>query len=243
MTKEQTIEIAKTENTPPEGTTLEAPLTRPFEGFTFLKKEWTDYEDDIERVTINTTLSLPNLPADWSKVESFVMMPEWGTSPLRREWILRLPTHFEGNDQYLFHYFFHIFCNNSTERVSSSFSQMIVPQPFEFIDYGGDYLFVRLHWSVNQWTYPQDTEMECDGIEWGSEFSVSNSPYRREDPLFHSGRSAILERFPVPRRFRAIIWAPRRSELKYCFQMLKCCNGGLETVWDNNFGKDFSLTI
>ncbi|MBF0408105.1 MAG: hypothetical protein HQM10_12160 [Candidatus Riflebacteria bacterium] len=243
MINDQTTETLKNNVSSPEGSSLEALINRPFEGYTYIKKEWVDQEDNIEKVTINVTLSPQNLPADWSKVDSFVMMPEWGTVPLKRSWILRLPTHFQDCDQYLFHYFFHIHYTNASERISSTFSQLIVPQSFEFIDYAGENLFVRLHWSVGSWTYPQNTEMECDGIEWGSEFSVSNLPYRRDDPLFYNGRALVMERLPAPRRFRAIISAPRRAEIKYCFQMSSLKNDTLENFWDNNFGRDFSLTI
>ncbi|HNW35093.1 MAG TPA: hypothetical protein PKM25_09195, partial [Candidatus Ozemobacteraceae bacterium] len=81
------------------GAAVEVPVTRPFEGYTYLRKEWLDQEDGIDRVTFNMTLGPANLPADWSRTQSFIMMPEWGTSPLRRTWIVRLPTHLNGQDQ------------------------------------------------------------------------------------------------------------------------------------------------
>ncbi len=228
---------------PPEGSAVEVPVTRPFEGFTYLKKEWIDHEDGVEKVTFNMALGPVNLAADWSRTQSFVMMPEWGTVPLRRTWIVRLPTHFEGHDQYLFHYFFQAHFGGGNERISPTFSQLVVPRAFEFIDHAGDIIHVRLHWSVGQWTYPQDTELEVDGIEWGSEFSVNHALYRANDPLYQKGRSLVMKRLPVPRRFRGLIWAPKGSEIWYCFQLVRLDGQTTETHWDNNFGRDYTLTI
>jgi hypothetical protein len=227
----------------PEGTTIEAPQTRPFEGFFFLRKEWIDQEDGIDRVTLNISLGQVNSPADWTQTETVVMMPEWGTSPLHRTWIVRLPTHFAGQERYLFHYFFQIFYRDGSDRMSSFFSQLIVPHSFECIDHSGEMLFVRLHWSIDGWSYPQDTELEIDGIDWGSEFSISNVPYRTNDRLFQRGRHLLLQRFPMPRRFRGIIWSPQGSEVSYCFQLIRYKPEGSEILWDNNFGKDYGLTI
>ncbi|MBF0500971.1 MAG: hypothetical protein HQM09_12610 [Candidatus Riflebacteria bacterium] len=226
-----------------DGVAFELPMTRPFEGFTYIRKEWIDQEDDIEKVTINISLGHIGHSADWSNTEVCVMMPEWGTSPLRRTWIVRLPTHLETSERYLFHYFFHVFYTNGKERVSHTFSQLVVPQVFEFIDHAGDFLFVRLHWSIGPWSYPQDTDLECEGIEWGGEFSVSNLPYRREDKLFQNGRLLVMNRLLSPRRYRGIIWAPRGSEINYCFQLLRHVADGFESLWDNNFGKNYRLTI
>ena len=190
---------------------IEVAVTRPFEGFFFIRKEWEDQEDGVERVTLNYTLSRIHLPADWSNTNSSVMMPEWGTSPLRRTWIIRLPTHLEEHDRYLFHYYFHVYYTNGSDRVSHTFTQKIAPRAFEFLDHSGDFLFVRLHWSIGAWTYPQDNELEADGIEWGAEHSVSNVPYRGSDRLFQDGRQALLKQLPVPRRFRGLIW-PRKVQ-------------------------------
>ncbi len=226
-----------------DGAAVEVPVTRPFEGFTYLKKEWVDQEDGIEKVTFHMTLGPVNLAADWSRTQSFVMMPEWGSVPLRRTWIVRLPTHYEGKDQYLFHYFFQAQFGEGRERISPTFSQLVVPREFEFIDHSGEIIHVRLHWSVGPWSYPQDTELEVDGIDWGSEFSVSHALYRGSDPLYQKGRSLVMKRLPVPRRFRGLIWAPRGSEVVYCFQMVRFDGTTTETHWDNNFGRDYVLTI
>jgi len=226
-----------------EGTTLEIPVTHPFEGYTYIKKEWVDQEDGIDKVTFNMTLGHLNAPADWSHTQTFIMMPEWGQIPLKRTWIVRLPTHLDGKDRYLFHYFFQIYYSNGTERVSNAFTQMLMPREFEYIDHSGDFVHVRLYWSVGSWTYPQNTELEVDGIDWGSEFSVSNAPYRGTDRLYHNGRFLVMQRVAIPRRFRGIIWAPKGAEIRYCFQMVRHIGEGFELVWDNNFGKDFCLSI
>jgi len=226
-----------------DGVSIELPVTRPFEGFTYMRKEWTDQEDGIEKVTINISLGHVGQSANWKSTEVFMMMPEWGTEPLRRTWIVRLPTHLDGQDRYLFHYFFQVFYKNGSERVSHTFSQLVVPQPFAFIDHAGDFLFVRLHWSVGAWTYPQNTDLECEGIEWGSEFSVSNLPYRRDDKLFQNGRILVMNRLTAPRHYQGVIWAPRGSEINYCFQMVRHGPDGIETLWDNNFGKNYRLTV
>jgi hypothetical protein len=227
-----------------EGVAQELPATKPFEGFFYLRKEWVDQEEGIDRVTFNMTVSPLHLPADWNTTQTFVMMPEWGTAPLRRTWIVRLPTHYQGSDRYLFHYFFQVTYTNGQERVSNAFTNLIVPHEFEFIDHSGDFLQVRLHWSVGSWSYPQDTDLEADGIDWGSEFSVSHFPYRGNDKLYQKGRLLVMRRLPIPRRFRGLIWAPKGSEIRYCFQMLRPGpQDELEILWDNNFGRDFRLTI
>jgi len=225
------------------GVAVEVPVTRPFEGYTYLRKEWIDQEDGIEKVTFNMTLGPVNLPADWSRTQTFVMMPEWGTSPLRRTWIVRLPTHLEGHDQYLFHYFFQTYHTNGEERVSSMFAQLIQPREIEYVDYGGELVNVRLHWSIGDWSYAQDTELEAEGIEWGSEFSVSSAPYRTKDRLYQNGRILVMRRLPVPRRFHGLIWAPKGAEIRFCFQLVRHRPEGQDLLWDNNFGKNYSLTI
>ncbi len=225
------------------GITLEVPQTRPFEGFFFLRKEWIDQEDGIDRVSFNMTLGHLNEPADWKNTQTFIMMPEWGNIPLKRTWIVRLPTHIEGRDRYLFHYFFQVFYSNGTERVSNAFSQMVMPREFEYIDYSGEFHNVRLHWSLGSWSYPQDTDLEVDGIEWGTEFSVSNAIYRANDKLYLNGRVLMVGRLPVPRRFRGLIWGPKGSEIRYCFQLQRILPEGSDLRWDNNLGKDYSLTL
>lgn len=238
------IQILSPEAEPaPDGASVEAPVTRPFEGFTYIRKEWIDQEDDIEKVTFNMTLGAVNLPADWSRTQSSIMMPEWGSVPLRRTWIVRLPTHFEGQDQYLFHYFFQVFHRSGGEMASHTFTQLMVPHKFEFIDHSGDVLHARLHWSVGHWQYPQDTEMEVEGVEWGSEFSVTHALYRANDPLYEKGRGLIMRRLPIPRHFHCLVWAPKGAEVMYCFQTLRGSGPTAEIHWDNNFGKDYSLII
>ncbi len=227
----------------PNDAAVELPSTKPFEGWFFLRKEWIDQEEGIEKVTLNYTIGPANLPADWSHTHTYEMMPEWGTNPLHRTWIIRLPTHLEEKDRYLFHYYFQVHFHNGSERVSHTFTQLIMPHAFEFLDHAGDFLYVRLHWSVGPWSYPQDTEMEVEGIDWGSEFSVSNVPYRGTDRLFHNGRVLVMKRLTPPRRFRGFIWAPKGSEIRYCFQMARYKGDGFEIVWDNNFGRDYSLNI
>lgn len=225
------------------GAAVELPTMRPFEGFVYLRKEWVDHEDSIDTVSFNMTLSQASLPADWNRTQSFAMMPEWGTSPLRRTWIVRLPTHYQDQDSYLFHYFFQITHTNGSEQVSNAFSQLIVPREFEYIDHSGGFVHARLHWSVGAWTYPQTTELELDGIEWGSEFSVSNAPYRATDSLYQKGRLLLVQRQALPRRFRGRIWAPMGAEVRYCFQLVQQVGDSVEMMWDNNVGRDYQLTM
>lgn len=222
---------------------VELPITKPFEGYTYIKKEWVDQEDGIDKVIFHMTLSHVNQPADWNNTESHVMMPEWGSLPLRRAWIVRLPSYYEGADKYLFHYFFQVFYNNAKEKISPTFTQLIVPKEFEYIDYSGDVLFIRLHWSVGNWTYPQDTEMEIDGIEWGSEFSVSQAVYRRQDLSFQKGRWLKIKRLKPPHRFRCLIWVPKGSEIHYCFNIIKFDGEKTSSFWDNNWGNNYQMNI
>lgn len=226
------------------GLFFEAPLTRPFEGYTYLKKEWIDQQDDIESVTFSYTFGNLNLPANWDNLKNQVMMPEWGTSPLRRSWIVRLPTHLGSEEKYLFHYFFHIQFQNGIDKVSDTFTELICPRQIEYIDHSGSLTNVRLHWSINGWSYPQDTEFEVDGIEWGSDFSVSQAPYRTGDKLYARGRAALISRIPVPRVFRTLIWAPRGSTINYCFNLISTdAEGQVSEKWDNNSGKDFKIAL
>jgi hypothetical protein len=223
---------------------LDAPFTRPFEGFTYIKKDWVDHEDGITSVTLNMALGQLNLPADWANTETYMMMPEWGTVPLRRSWVVRLPTWFKGHEKYLFHYYFQIAYEDATEKVSDTFTQLVVPRMVEYIDHSGECTHIVLHWSVDGWSYPQNTELEVEGVEWGHEFSVSQVPYRSKDPLYEKGRLLYLRKMPPPRRFYAVIWAPRGAHLNYCFNLVSTDNQGkLFNRWDNNCGKDFTLTI
>lgn len=227
-----------------DGIALEVPATLPFEGFTYLKKEWIDQEDDIESVVFGMALGHVNTPVDWSNTETFVMMPEWGSSPLRRTWVVRIPTHYEGAERYLFHYFFQIHYTNGSEKVSDNFTQLIMPKNIEYIDHSGSCLHIRLHWSLGGWSYPQDTELEVDGIDWGSDFSVSHAAYRAGDRLYEQGRLAAVKKIEMPRVFRAKIWAPRGEEINYCFNMqIADQNGELQQKWDNNSGENFKMTI
>jgi len=106
-------------------------------------------------------------------------------------------------------------------RASEVFTQLIAPREVEFLDYSGQLTNARLHWSVGNWDYPQETEMEVDGIAWGHEFSVSQVPYRGSDPLFLKGRLLSMRRFELPRRFRARIWGPRGSSVRFCFHLMR----------------------
>lgn len=228
----------------PNNSSLDAPFTKPFEGFSYIKKDWTDDEDGIESVVLNVSLGQINLPANWNNVESFVMMPEWGSLPLKRSWVVRLPTHFNGDQKYLFHYFFQIKYTDGSERVSDTFTQLMMPKNVEYIDHSGSCTHILLHWSVDDWSYPQNTELEVEGIEWGDDFSVSQVPYRSGDRLYESGRSILIQRIPPPRRFFATIWVPSGTKLNYCFNLISTeLDGTLRSLWDNNHGKNFEMTI
>ena len=238
------IEPGRQKASLPEGIAHEVPSTRPFEGFSYLKKEWLDQEDNIESVTLSLVFGHLNRPPDWKSMQSFTMMPEWGTAPLKRSWILRIPTHFEGSERYLFHYFFQIRYADGSDKVSDNFTQLIMPREIEYIDHSGACTHVRLHWSLNNWAYPQDTELEADGIEWSSEFSVSHAPYRHGDPLYERGRAARINGLPMPRVFRATIWGPHREVINYCFNLVAVDQSGNQhQKWDNNDGENFKLTI
>lgn len=227
-----------------KGAALDAPFTRPFEGFSYLKKDWVDHEDGIEAVVLHTTISGLNLPANWNLVESFVMMPEWGSLPLRRSWVVRLPTHFNGEEKYLFHHYFQVRYEDGSEKFSDTFTQLIMPKNVEYIDHSGTCTHIIMHWSIDGWSYPQDTELEVAGIEWGEEFSVSQVPYRSGDRLYERGRLYSLQRLPAPRRFHATVWAPRGAVLHYCFVLVNTdADGNLYRRWDNNCGNNFKLTI
>ncbi|GAB4278114.1 MAG: hypothetical protein Kow0029_21240 [Candidatus Rifleibacteriota bacterium] len=226
------------------GAALEAPFTKPFEGFTYIKKDWLDYEEGIETVTLNTTIGQINLPANWDHIESFVMMPEWGTVPLKRSWVVRLPTGFNGNEKYLFHYYFQARYADGSEKISDTFTQLIMPRTVEYIDHSGSCTHIVLHWSVDGWSYPQNTEMEVEGIAWGDEFSVSQVQYRSGDKLYERGRLLALQKIRSPRRFYAVIWAPRGCSINYCFNLITTDNDGvLHNRWDNNCGNNYKMTI
>ena len=227
-----------------KGAALDAPFTRPFEGFTYIKKDWVDHEDGIASVVLHMTLGKINLPANWNHIESFVMMPEWGTVPLRRSWVVRLPTHFGIDERYLFHYYFQIRYEDGSEKVSDTFTQLIIPRNVEYIDHSGTCSHIVMHWSVDGWNYPQNTELEVEGIEWGDEFSVSQTPYRSGDRLYEKGRLFMMQRLPAPRRFFATVWAPRGVEVNYCFMLVNTdAEGNLFNRWDNNCGNNFKMTI
>ncbi len=228
-----------------DGAAIEAPVTHPFEGFVFLRKEWVDQEEGIGEVCFNYVLSPLNQPADWAKVQSHVMMPQWGQQPLSRIWIVRLPTHLDGHDSYLFHYYFTMKSaqTGAEPRASETFTQLIAPREVECLDYSGQLTNARLHWSIGNWEYPQDTEMEVDGIGWGSEFSVSQVPYRGNDPLYLKGRLLSMRRLELPRRFRARIWGPRGSTVRFCFHLMRLGADDPLSRWDNNQGRDYSITL
>jgi len=227
-----------------DGVALEVPSTRPFEGFTYLKKEWVDHEDNIESVTFSMAMGQLNTPADWNNLQSFTMMPEWGTAPLKRSWVVRIPTHLDGSERYLFHYYFQVRYADGSEKVSDNFTELIMPKNIEYIDHSGCFTHVKMHWSLAGWSYPQDTELEIDGIEWGDEYSVCRSPYRSGDRLFERGRALAVSRIAVPRVFRATIWAPRGEEVNYCFNLVSIdISGNMSQRWDNNCGENFKLTI
>lgn len=247
MTTEAEIVVQKKDNqndTVSKGAALDAPLTMPFEGFTYLKKDWFDHEDGIDSVTLNVTLGPINLPANWNHVDSFVMMPEWGTVPLKRSWVVRLPTHLHTDEKYLFHYYFQARYEDGSEKVSDTFTQLIMPKSVEYIDHSGSCSHITLHWSIDGWSYPQNTELEVEGIDWGDEFSISQAPYRSGDRLFERGRLVTIQRIPAPRRFFATIWAPRGTTLNYCFNLISSdSEGNLQNRWDNNCGNNFKMTI
>lgn len=243
-TEEKNAEKPNTDLRSGSGLFFEAPLTRPFEGYSYLKKEWIDQQDNIESVTFSCTYGKLNLPANWDKLESHVMMPEWGSSPLRRTWIVRLPTHLGPDEKYLFHYFFQVQFQDGSDKVSDTFTELICPRQIEYIDHSGSLTNVRLHWSINGWSYPQDTEFEVDGIEWGSDFSVSQAQYRAGDKLYARGRAALIARIPVPRVFRTLIWAPRGATINYCFNLISTDAEGQATErWDNNSARNYKITL
>lgn len=240
----ESVVLQKESSAGNDGTTQEVPFTRPFEGFTYLKKEWVDHEDNIESVTFSMTLSQINSPANWDHTQSFAMMPEWGTAPLKRSWVVRIPTHLDGAERYLFHYYFEIRYDDGSEKVSDDFTQLIRPRVIEYIDHSGNCVHVKMHWSLSGWSYPQDTELEVAGIEWGEEYSVSHASYRGGDRLYERGRAAAISRLPVPRVYQATIWAPKGEEVNYCFNLVSIDQtGNLCPKWDNNGGENFKMTI
>lgn len=224
-----------------ERTAIETTSSRPFEGFSYIRKNWIDQDDEIEKVTLNTALSHLSSPANWNKTETFTMMPEWGTNPLKRSWVVRLPTHFENEERYLFHYFYQVTTRNGNERVSDTYTQMIVPKEVEYIDHSGDCDHVILHWSLDKWSYPQNTELEAEGISWGSDYSVSQAMFRSGIDVYEKGRTMELAKIAVPRTFKCKIWGPKGEAVDYCFKLIKNENTVVE--WDNNAESDYRLVI
>lgn len=238
--------LQKAEESPEKSTDtiIEVPISRPFEGYTYIKKEWVDCQDEIDSVSINYTFGHVNLPANWDKLQTHVMMPQWGTTPLKRNWVVRLPTHLENQNKYLFHYYFQIHYQDNREKISDMFTELIIPKQVEYIDHSGAYSHIRLHWSIGGWLYPQDTELEVEGIEWGSDFSVSQSTYRAGDRLYELGRSALINKIPAPRVYRATIWGPKGATVNYCFNLITVeINGKLKHKWNNNNGINFEMTF
>ena len=224
-----------------ERAAVEISTTREFEGFSYIKKDWFDQNDEIEKVTLNMVLSHLNSPANWNKTESFVMMPEWGSTPLKRSWVIKLPTHFENKEMYLFHYFYQTTFKDGTEKVSDTYTQMIVGKEIEYIDHSGDCTHVILHWSLADWSYPQDTELEAEGIKWGSDYSVSQAMYQKGIAIYEKGRELELNKLELPRTFKCKIWAPKGEAIDYCFKLVK--KQSKVTEWDNNSGNDYRLII
>lgn len=249
MTKETALELQKekkeeTLKANSNGMIFEAPSKRPFEGYTYLKKVWIDRQDDIESVSFNHINGHLKQPAKWTHMQTNVMMPEWGNMPLKRTWVVRLPTHFENQEKYLFHYFFQVTYQDGREEISDTFTELIVPRQIEYIDHSGSYTHIRLHWSLNGWLYPQNTELEIEGVKWGSDYSVSQSEYRFNDRLYEQGRARLVAQIPAPHVYKTMIWGPKGAEVHYCFNLISSDKeGNLSHTWDNNQGKDFKLIL
>lgn len=227
-----------------KGTIIEVPETKPFEGHTYLKKSWIDKNEGITKVLMHMVVGHLNKPPCWDDMDVFEMMPEWGTEPLRRSWVIRIPTHYEGEVKYLLHYYFVSYYEDGNECISQTFTEQIMPKAVQFIDHSGQYSHVRLHWSAEGWSYPQNTELEFESIDWGSEYSVSHFPYKQGDRLYERGRAAIIARTAPPRLFKGIIWAPHKEKINYCFNLISLDQTGeLLSHWDNNNGLNYQLTI
>ena len=225
------------------GTVTELLPTLPFDFFSYLKKEYIDEEEGIDEVTISCAFSRINEPVDWNNIKSFIMMPEWGTTPLRRSWIVRVPTYYKGSDKFLFHYYFQIKYADGKEILSENYTQLITAREFEYIDHTSSLTNITLHWSLNDWSYPQDTPMEAEGIDWEDECSISRSPYKAGDKLYREARRLKIEKLPHPRRFKTIIAVPSKETVNYCFKLEGYKEGEPFTKWDNNEGKNFLVRL
>ncbi|HEX8144562.1 MAG TPA: hypothetical protein VF553_18485 [Pyrinomonadaceae bacterium] len=211
----------------------------------YLRKEWIDVEDGIERVLIHYTFAHRGEGPDWERNrETREMYPEWGWNRKRRAKVVLMGRDLDGEEIYNFHYKFEVI--GARARVTEPYVEEIVSDgSLTFIDYAGHYTNICLYWSVNGWGAYNYSTMFEDGTGLDHPLSSLRFYGHAHDPEFLRGRYEMLRNMPLPHVYRGKIHAPRGSRVDFCFHIMRRGDpeGRDYDFWDNNEGLNYRREI
>ena len=211
----------------------------------YLRKEWIEQVDDIERVFIRYAVApLGALPAWDNSSQSREMYPESNGGRKRRAKVIKLPRNLQGLEHYNFHYKFQVW--GAHEWETQTYAEEIVSDDhIKFVDHTGQYTNICVYWSLNGWGAANYSTMFEDGTSLDHELSSLHLYGRAHDGAFIYQRYAMLQAMPLPHIYRGKVHGPRGSRVDFCFHIMRrgSPDGHDYDFWDNNEGLNYSLDI
>jgi hypothetical protein len=210
-----------------------------------LAKLWTDNNSGPDPVAISYTCTEPgHLPQWQGEEDTQIMVPISDFNPAARRAIIEIPRYLNGSDRYVLHYRFGR-AGENRNGLSPVFTEEIRARELEYVDHEGWLTEVRLLWSINGWDAPNWTQASLEGLDLNLNAMAAGHDAEGEG-IADNAIYELIQTVPLPRRYRAKVWAPRGATVEYAYQLLRTnapVVGEDEERWDNNHGRNFQLVM
>lgn len=170
-----------------------------------------------------------------------VELPDDG---MRRK-VIRLPKAIhdpatgEMTENYAFHHYFEVFKNGQRE-LSLLYTEEIISQEIEYLDYQGDLGGMCVFWSLNDWDAPQYSPTEEHNFiaYYGEDNPFrSHKFYAAEDKdEFSRIRSEMLKALPLPRRYVGKVHGPKGTALLQSWHRGNMWQPNPAERWEDYYG-------
>jgi hypothetical protein len=209
-----------------------------------LTKVWVDPGPGIDTMEIRYTWCAHGEEPRWEGEEyAEIMSVVPDTSPRIRTAALEIPRYVSGQDSYLLHYRF----GQGGEHIggySPVMTDEIVAREVEYVDDKGDLTEVRVLWSVGGGGAPNWSQARLEGLSLPA--TGPTGPDAEGEGLADDAIYELIQTVPLPRRYVAKVWGPRRETVEYVYQLLRTNSPLPEDDferWDDNRGEKFYVTL
>jgi hypothetical protein len=213
----------------------------------YLRKEWVDQRDGIEKVSIHYAVTQLAQQPHWKEQGQVrELIPEWGHRRKRRAKVIKLPRNLDGKENYLLHYYFRtVDWDGKTCETEPFVEEIVCNDTFTFVDHWGCYTNICLYWSINSWGAFNYSSMFEDGTRLDHPLSSLHYYGHAHDGWYIYERYEYLRSLPLPHIFRGRAHGPKGARVDYCFHIARVGSpfGDDWDFWDNNEGLNYFTVL